>query len=88
MPILAGQVEINLPSVFFVPWWGFFKGLLCIDPSCWETCSLEVIEGLFKEPFLDSVLVFHPSGGFHHQVDDSPKYCGVKVWVPLDDVSC
>ncbi len=33
LPIFAGQVEVNFSSVFFIPWWGFFKGVLCVNPS-------------------------------------------------------
>ena len=88
MPVLAGEVKVDLSLVFFVPWWGFFKGSLCVDPSHQETHLLEVVEGLFKKPFLNSVSIFDSSGGLQYRVDDSPKYCGVEVWVHLDDVSC
>ena len=33
LPILAGQVKVDFSSVFFVPWWGFFKGTLGVNSS-------------------------------------------------------
>jgi len=66
LPIFARHVEVDLSSIFFVSWWGFFEGLFQINHSCWKACSLEVIKGLFEESLLHSMLAFNVPGSFYH----------------------
>ncbi len=43
LPIFAWQVEVDLPSILLVPWWGFFERMFCVGhPWCWAH-SLEVV---------------------------------------------
>ena len=49
---------------------------------------MQVTECFFKEKLLHRVLVFFLLGGLHDQVDDTPEYHRVEVWVSLGNVLC
>jgi len=49
---------------------------------------MQVTECFFKEKLLHCVLVFFLLGGLHDQVDDTPEYHRVEVWVSLGNVLC
>ena len=85
LSILAWQVEVNLSSIFFIAWWGFLEWSLGVNLLHGDPCLLKIIEGLFKEPFFDSMPVLHLPGGLCHRVDNAFKHHRVHVF-PLRDI--
>ena len=62
--------------------------MLCFGNMWGRAHLLEITEGLLQQPLFHCVEAVFLSAGLGEGVDDAPKYCRVKVWVGLNDISC